>query len=121
MKEKKKITDDMIVLCYEYAKKVYNGEIDEKQAINFIYKQEGMNPGTAKDYLTAFFRMMEGEKYIRTISLKAYQYYLDRISNEYSESGLKIALKAIKKHINYYESVQSAKLKSLRRLVEEYE
>ena len=119
VKEKKTITNEMIVLCYAYAKKIYNREIEEKQAVDKINRIENMNPGSAKDYITAFFRMIEGEKYIRTINIKATKYYLENIRKDFGENTLNNAIKSVEKHIAYYENGHGS-LKSIKQLLVQY-
>lgn len=96
----KKMTDDMIEMCYRCGKKVSEGESAPELADDIV-DETGMNRNSALMYLYAVSGMLKGEIYKRTISAKAMKYFFDRIFNDFGSAGLKNAIKATKLHINY--------------------
>ncbi|MBB5326370.1 hypothetical protein HNQ34_003523 [Anoxybacillus tepidamans] len=115
-----KITREMIEKSYEYAKKVYHKQIDKTSAANNLYKEVGMHQGSASHYIGAFCSMMQGEKYTRTINTEATRYYLENIHKDYGVEQLRIALKAVNQHIDYYGKLGKGKLRSIEKLLNEY-
>lgn len=115
-----KITKEIIVRCYYYAKKVYSRQIDRTTATNNLYSELGMNQGSAADYIVAFGSMMNGERYTRTINTEATSYYLENIKNDYGLDQLKIALKAVDLHTKYYGNLGRGQLRSVEKVVDEY-
>lgn len=96
----KKMTDEMIDICYRCGKKVHDGESAQDLA-DEIAAETGMNRNSAIMYLYAVNGMLDGTIYKRAISSKALQTYFDRIFNEYGHKGLQKAIQATKLHINY--------------------
>lgn len=96
----KKMTDEMIDICYKCGKKVCAGENPQELA-DEIADETGMNRNSAIMYLYAVSGMLQGTVYKRAISAKAMQRYFDTIFNEYGSDGLKKAIKATKLHIEY--------------------
>lgn len=96
----KKMTDEMIDICYKCGKKVYAGENPQELA-DEIADETGMNRNSAIMYLYAVSGMLQGTVYKRAINAKAMQRYFDTIFNEYGSDGLKKAIKATKLHIDY--------------------
>ena len=96
----KKTTDEMLDLCYQYGKKVHNGENVKTLAAN-IAKKTNMNYNSSIIYLYAVSAMLDGTIYKRAISTKAIQKYFDNIFHEYGTEGLRKALHATRLHINY--------------------
>ena len=96
----KKMTDDMIEMCYRCGKKVSEGESAPELADDIV-DETGMNRNSALMYLYAVSGMLKGEIYKRAISAKAMKFFFDRIFNDFGSKGLKNAIKATKLHINY--------------------
>ena len=96
----KKMTDDMIEMCYLCGKKVSEGESAPELADDIV-DETGMNRNSALMYLYAVSGMLKGEIYKRTISAKALKFFFERISNDFGSKGLKNAIKATKLHIDY--------------------
>ena len=96
----KKMTDDMIEMCYRCGKKVSEGESAPELADDIV-DETGMNRNSALMYLYAVSGMLKGEIYKRTISAKALKFFFERISNDFGSKGLKNAIKATKLHIDY--------------------
>ena len=96
----KKMTDDMIEMCYCCGKKVSEGESAPELADDIV-DETGMNRNSALMYLYAVSGMLKGEIYKRAISAKALKYFFERISNDFGSRGLKNAIQSTKLHINY--------------------
>ena len=96
----KKMTYEMLDLCYQYGKKVHNGENAKTLAAN-ISNKTPMNYNSCIIYLYAVSAMLGGTIYKRAISAKAIQKYFDNIFHEYGTEGLRKALHATRLHINY--------------------
>lgn len=96
----KKMTDEMIDICYKCGKMLAAGESVQELA-DGIHEETGMNRNSAIMYLYAVQGMLDGTIYKRAINAKATKKYYDNIFNEYGSVGLKKALHATKLHIEY--------------------
>lgn len=96
----KKMTDEMIEICYKCGKKVVAGENIQELADD-IAETTGMNRNSAIMYLYAVQGMLEGTIFKRAISAKAIKKYYELIFNEYGSAGLNKAIKATRLHIAY--------------------
>ncbi|WP_394219134.1 hypothetical protein [Halobacillus trueperi] len=111
----------MIEGCYIYGQKFYLQQIDRVEATTKISRYYGMNSGSANGYIQAFYCMMNGERYTQSLNTKATEYYLKRIQEEYGIGQLLLALESVRNHIKYYESFGKGKLKSLEKVVKDFE
>ena len=116
-----KTTDEMIDLCYDYGKRIYQfSDIDISTAISEVSQKTNMNKGSASIYIYAVKSMLEGIVYKRGIKNKATEKYICNIKSDYGVVGLKNALSAIRKHIEYRQGCgQNAD--SIIRICEKYE
>ena len=96
----RKMTDEMIDICYKCGKKLVAGESVQELADD-IADSTGMNRNSAVMYLYAVQGMLEGTIYKRAISAKAMRRYYDTIWNESGSEGLKKAIRATRLHIDY--------------------
>lgn len=96
----KKMTDEMIELCYTHGKRVNKGENIQEIADDIVY-ETGMNRNSAIMYLQVVSSMLDGTIYKRAINSKALQKYFDNIWNDFGSNGLKKAIAATKHHIEY--------------------
>ena len=96
----RKMTDEMIDICYKCGKKLVAGESVQELADD-IADSTGMNRNSAVMYLYAVQGMLEGTIYKRAISAKAMRRYYDTIWNESGSEGLKKAIRATRRHIDY--------------------
>lgn len=103
--------------CYEYGKKIVNGEMERKEAINTLY-QKGMSERSATYYLQCVKGMMEGKKYTATVNQTATSYFLTEIYSEFGADGLRKALMAVKEHLQYQKGKNN--LPSIETLYEEF-
>lgn len=96
----KKMTEEMIDICYKCGKKLVDGESAQELADD-IADSTGMNRNSAIMYLYAVQGMLEGTIYKRAISAKAMKRYYDTIWNDNGSAGLRKAIQATRLHINY--------------------
>lgn len=99
----KKMTDEMIDICYKCGKKVVNGE-NVQELADDIAESTGMNRNSAVMYLYAVQGMLNGTIYKRSISATAIKRYFDTIWNEYGSKGLRKAIQATRLHVDYRRS-----------------
>jgi hypothetical protein len=99
----KKMTDDMIDICYQYGKKVADGK-NAQDLAGDIAKATGMNRNSAVMYLYAVQGMLNGDIYKRSISATAIKKYFDTIFSEFGREGLRKAIYATRLHVDYRRS-----------------
>lgn len=102
-----KNTNEQIRKAFEIAKKVYLNELSLTDGTTILV-DSGLKQSSSRDYIYAYSKLMEGELYTRTINVYATDYYLEKIYNENGNLMLKTALKAVDKHIVYYEGTSGA-------------
>ncbi|WNH12543.1 HNH endonuclease [Thalassobellus suaedae] len=100
-------TKEQIHKAFEIAKKVYLNELSLTDGTKILV-DIGLKQSSSRDYIYAYSKLMEGELYTRTINVYATDYYLENIYNENGNLILKTALKAVDKHIVYYEGTSGA-------------
>ena len=115
----KKMTDDMIEMCYRCGKKVSEGESAPELADDIV-DETGMNRNSALMYLYAVSGMLKGEIYKRAISAKAMKFFFDRIFNDFGSKGLKNAIQSTKLHIDYRRDCGLA-VESIEEICDSYE
>ncbi len=113
------ITREMTKEGYLYAKKVYEGLVNRKSAVDHL-QSCGMNPGSASDYMQNFKCMIEGKRYTRTNNAFATDYFLKNILTDYGTERLRDALSAVDLHIAYYKQVRGTTLQGIRDVYEKY-
>ena len=96
----KKMTDEMIDICYMCGKKLRDGESIQDLA-DSIVEETGMNRNSAIMYLYAVQGMLDGTVYKRTISAKATKVFFTKIFDEYGSAGLKKAIRGTRLHAQY--------------------
>ena len=95
-----KMTDDMIMACYEGGKKLRDGD-NVQEIAERVVEPTGINKNSAVMYLYAVSGMLDGVVYKRAISAKAMKMYFDTIYNEYGKNGLQKAIQATRYHVDY--------------------
>ena len=96
----KKMTDEMIDICYMCGKTLRDGENIQDLA-DCIVEETGMNRNSAIMYLYAVQGMLDGTVYKRTISAKATKVFFTKIFNEYGSAGLRKAIRGTRLHTQY--------------------
>lgn len=113
------ITLEQTKQAYQVSKDYYDGVIKRQEAILHL-KNSGMNVGSAAIYLQVYAHLKDGDTFTRTLKAESFDYFLDRLQNDFGNSQLFKALTALKNHIEYYESTHKGKLLLIRELHEKY-
>jgi 5-methylcytosine-specific restriction protein A len=113
------ITLEQTKLAYKLSKDYYDGIIKRQEAISRL-KNSGMNVGSAAIYLQVYEHLKDGETFTRTLKAESFDFFLDRLLNDFGNSQLLKALTALKNHIDYYESTHNGKLLLIRELHTKY-
>ncbi|MBQ2240935.1 MAG: hypothetical protein II319_02205 [Clostridia bacterium] len=111
------ITLKNIYDCYEYGKRVANGELDNGTAAKKVAKT-GMNEGSAQIYIRCVCSMIRGERYTGTVKTIAVTRFLTNINSDYGFDGLRRALESLRMHLDYQKSYNT--LDDLKRIYEEF-
>lgn len=104
--------------CYEYGKRVVDGEIQIGTAARNVAKT-GMDIGSAQIYLRCVCAMIKSVRYTGTVKELAASYFLTQIKADYGFDGLRRALQALHLHLEYQNSYQS--LSGLQKIYEKFE
>ncbi|MCW3116839.1 MAG: endonuclease, partial [Chitinophagaceae bacterium] len=115
-----KIPKESIPIAYEIAKEVFNKNISHTTGIEKIVTLTKMKRSSAKDYIYDYNKLMNGYVSKRTINTASFEYYFASILDEYGYNGLINPIKALKKHITYYEYANKSNAKSLRKILLKY-
>lgn len=110
----------MTIRGYELSKAVFEGKVSRDKALDELEYNYGMNRGSASDYIQGFKYMMIGEGYKRTFNSEATDYFLQNIYIDFGSQNLGLALKSVKKHIDYYYEIRKVNLNSINRIYEKY-
>ena len=113
------ITIEQIGHAYDYSKEVFAERLERKQAIDKLHELYDLNKNTARDFINQYEWMLrgQGEKFKRTMSYEAFEYYLNHIGNENGQDVLKVAIGAVNENIRYYEKTHG-RMTKVRRLIE---
>ena len=99
-------------IIYQISKKVYEKEISKSEGVNRLVEKMNMNKGSALIIIGQVFpKLIEGKQFSRTLSVKLFEYFLKRISDDYGKSKLVVALNALKLHIDYIKEKGDSKIK----------
>jgi 5-methylcytosine-specific restriction enzyme A len=115
-----KVPDSIIPEVYSFAKRVFEGKIKRKEAIDSLTSDSKMNPSTVGDLITNFRYFRNGERYERTNNAFAAEYYINAIYKDYGLPGLANALNALKLHIDYYEDLQKITMHKQRKILDKF-
>ncbi|AXT50367.1 hypothetical protein D1818_05815 [Aquimarina sp. BL5] len=116
-----KVTKELVHVAYEVAVNVYQGKLTRKEGIDKIAGNGRMNSNSAADYIHNLKRLLDGEKFTRTLNSYSMDYYLKNIHLNYGKRGISNALKALKLHITYYENLQKITMHSMREIFLKYD
>lgn len=114
------ITNEMIHVTYDLAKKVYSGKISQKNGLDELVTKYQMNRNSAADYFHNYACMIEGRRFPRTSNAYGTKYFLTNILQDGGRSSLLKALSALRQHIDYYEAVGNSTLHKQRAICEEF-
>lgn len=99
------ITADQLLAAYNVAKDVFEGRLTARIGVEQLHVHRSLNLATAKDLISNFAHMMNGQRYTRSLSAEATNIYLERIEVDFGTENLKRAVSAAEQHIEYYEAL----------------
>ncbi|NMH26745.1 HNH endonuclease [Flavobacterium silvaticum] len=88
-------------IIYQICKQVFENQITRKEGIQALVDQQNMNRNSAVIVVNIFVKMMNGERFTRTLSNPLFEYFLENIFLEYGKEKLEAALTALDLHITY--------------------
>lgn len=107
--------------AYDAGKDWIGGKVTERQAVDRLVEQCGMNRASASDYVRNLRQMLRGEAFHRTLNIPATDFYLRRINTDFGEEAYRNALQSIEAHLDYYECLSTGhKQPGLRKLLAEH-
>ena len=115
------ITLQQIQAAYEFSSQVYDKEIGFEEAAGKLQRDHGLNINSARDFLTQFRCMVDGDVFKRTLSSTAMQYFLSTILQKRGRASADKAVSAAWKHIAYYEQLEGTRLKKLSSVVQQFQ
>lgn len=115
------ITEEQVQAAYSFAKRVRVGEISVQAAATELEHVHGLNSSSARDFMNDFKCMMEGRLFQRTMNAYATDYFLSSIQRDFGVNTLRLAIEAVRKHLNYYEELRKIKLHKIRQVVDQYD
>lgn len=114
----KKITLEMSVEAYPYAKQVYLNQLTRTDGTLKINEATGMSRGSAQAFVTIFLAMMTGSAYKRSFNNPTNQFLLESIRTDFGDAYFQKALQATQGHIDYYSTLGKGNLSGLQRIVD---
>jgi len=111
---------EFIEAAYELSKQSYEGKLSKREAIAELARQ-GMNEGAAFINVNVFSHLMNGNNFTRTLSAPTFEYFLERILNDFGAEQLRRCLTGLSKHIEYRESFGNFKMRTVRDIFERYQ
>ena len=115
-----KITNEIVEAAYEIAKEIHRGNRSNKEGLDILESDYGMNRKSAGDYILCYDCMIKGQRFTRTTNTYGTEYYLRQILADNGQAGLSNALSALRQHIDYYEDVGKTNVRTRQRIYEEF-
>jgi predicted HNH restriction endonuclease len=115
-----KIDNKLVPLAYDLSIQVYKNEIKLSEAVRELSAKNQMNENSARDYINNFKYLLEGRQFTRTLNQYSMNYFLNRIYEDFGKEGINNAIQALEKHVDYYEGKQNAKMRGMRKLIQEF-
>lgn len=112
-----KITLENIYNCYEYGKRVAEGELEIGTAAMNV-SRTGMDKGSAQIYLRCVRSLILGERFTGTVNEIAISRFLTNIFSDYGMDGLRKALISLEMHLEYQSTYQN--LPAINRVYKEF-
>ncbi|REE84548.1 hypothetical protein A8990_11483 [Paenibacillus taihuensis] len=114
-----KITLEMSVGAYPFAKQVYLNQLTRTDGTLKINEATGMARGSAQAFVTIFLAMMSGSTYKRAFNNATNQFLLESIRKDFGDVYFQKALQATQGHIDYYSTLDRGNLTGLQRIVDQ--
>jgi predicted restriction endonuclease len=106
-------------IVYQKAKEASLGLISNKEASAFLVSERNFNASSAVTVIQVFQKMLNGERFTRTLSVEYFEYYLYRIYTDFGIAKLDTALNSLNKHIFYIKTKGDSKVK-LKSVIQKY-
>ena len=103
---------------YIIATDIYKGQKTIEDGVEHLVKNAGMNESSAKIYIAFFIQLKQGGLYKNKMKANniAIRYFLEKISDDCGEDGLRTALISLWNWIKYYEGLPNAGMIELDRV-----
>ena len=115
------ITPRQVEAACNIASKVFDGDLTVEDGANLLHSEHGLNINSARDYIFDYRHMLHGKVFKRAMSAPAMGYFLTRIEAERGTNSLQQSLKALWKHIEYYEGKRKVNLRAMRTVAARHE
>ena len=109
------------IIAFSLAKSVYKGEMSQTDAAHQINEEYGVNINSAKIMFAVYKGLVNGVEFKRALSATDMNYFLAQILAENEAQSLRDPVKALWKHIEYYENKNDCNLNALRQIATQYE
>lgn len=106
--------------AFTISKQVFDGELTQTEGARQLTDNYEINNNSAKIMITVYGKLIQGLEFKRALSAPDMSYYLNRFLSEGGVVYLENPVKALWKHIIYYEEKNGVKLKSLREIYSTY-
>lgn len=94
---------------FEAGRAVYLGTEKRVSAKHRLARDHGFNENSAQDYIYAYEFLVRGVLFKRTLSVPAFDSYLEWFGDEEGDDALRNALAALTLHEDYYENAKGAR------------
>lgn len=115
------ITMRQVEAACDVAGHVFDRKLTVEEGASALQVGHGLNVNSARDFINDYRHMLQGNVFQRAMSAPAIDYFLTRIAADRGASALAEAVKAVHKHITYYEGIRKAKLHAMRAVVTRHE
>lgn len=107
--------------AYVIGRRVYDGEISPTEGARTLNSEHSINRNSARDLISAYKHLMQGEVFHRGLSAPDMDHYLSQILSDSGSAALRIALQSLWLHIGYYEGIRKVTLHKLRSVAAKHE
>ncbi|MEX0662796.1 MAG: HNH endonuclease [Balneolaceae bacterium] len=108
-------------IIFNISKEVYEKSISKSDGVDQLVKELNLNRGSAQMIIGQIFpRLLDGEKFTRTLSIDLFDSFLKFIQEDYGDERLSNSLNALKMHIDYIKEKGDSKI-GLRKVYQRYE
>jgi len=103
---------------FSISKRVHSKELTMSAGARELESQYRVNINSAKISIAVYGKLVQGLEFKRALSSPDMEYYLERFYVEGGTSAIEKPIKALWKHISYYEKKNDVNLRSLRKVAE---
>ena len=112
-----RITMRQVEAAYDVASQVFEQKLPVEAAARSLQEIHELNVSSARDIINDHRLMLQGKQFQRTMSAPAIDYFLTRIAADRGSNAVTLAIKAVHKHIKYYEGIRKVNLRAMRAVV----